>query len=323
MVAELDSNVPEAGLLRVILRASDRGGSVSEAENEMRWILIVSLATALATGGLAATDAQCSGILQRALDARNPETRKQAVAALSLASGRGPLFDQLERMLQDKDVEVRQAVVASLADVKSASATAALHKALEDAVPEVSFAAAKALWARHDRAGRDALLAVLEGESKTSSNFFSKQKREALRMMHTPRTTFLFAARQGAAFAPVPGLGQGIASMQGILASSAVPGRATAALLLGADRDPATVEALRDALSDKDSSVRAAAVHSISLRNDPALKKELEPLLEDDNEPVRLRAAAGYLRLSAIEAGARMKQRSTAVPSPGAPERKK
>ena len=289
----------------------------------MRWILIVSLATALATRGLAATDAQCSGILQRALHARNPETRKQAVAALSLASGRGPLFDQLEQMLQDKDVEVRQAVVASLADVKSERATAALRKALEDAVPEVSFAAAKALWARHDPAGRAALLAVLEGESKSSSNFFSKQKREALRMMHTPRTTFLFAVQRGVGFVPLPGLGEGVASMQGILASSGVPGRASAALLLGADRDPATVEALRDALSDKNSSVRAAAVHSISLRNDPALKKELEPLLEDDNEAVRLRAAAGYLRLSAIEAGARMKQRSAAVPAPGAPERKK
>jgi HEAT repeat protein len=87
--------------------------------------------------------------------------------------------------------------------------------------------------------------------------------------------------------------------------------------------DPATVDALQDALTDKDSSVRAAAVHSISLRNDPALKKELEPLLQDGNEPVRLRAAAGYLRLSAIEAGARMNNRSTAVPSPGVQERKK
>jgi HEAT repeat protein len=51
-------------------------------------------------------------------------------------------------MLQDRDVEVRRAVVASLADVKSQSATTALRKALDDAVPEVSFAAAKALWAR-------------------------------------------------------------------------------------------------------------------------------------------------------------------------------
>ena len=246
----------------------------------MRWILLVSMAAALATPGWAATDAQCTEILQRALDAGNPETRQQAVAALSLASGSGPLFDQLERMLQDKDVQVRQAVVASLADVKSGSATAALQKALEDPVPEVSFAAAKALWARHDPVGRTALLAVLAKESKTSSNFFSKQKREGLRMMHTPRTTFLFAAEQGIGFVPLPGLGEGVASMQGILASSGVPGRASAALLLGADRDPATIDALRDALSDKDSSVRAAAVHSISLRNDPALKKELEPLLD-------------------------------------------
>jgi HEAT repeat protein len=281
------------------------------------------MAAALAARSLAATDAQCNGILQRALGARNPETRKQAVVALSLASARGPLFDQLERMLQDKDVEVRQAVVASLADVKSERATAALRKALEDAVPEVSFAAAKALWSRHDRDGRAALLAVLEGESKSSSNFFSKQKRQALRMMHTPRTTFLFAVQQGVGFVPLPGVGEGVASMQGILASSGVLGRASAALLLGADRDPATFDALRDALSDKDSSVRAAAVHSISLRNDPALKTELEPLLQDGNEAVRLRAAAGYLRLSAIEAAARMKQRSTAVPSPGAPEHKK
>ena len=288
----------------------------------MRWISIVGMAAALATRSLAATDAQCSDILQRALDASNPETRKEAVIALSLASGRGPLFDQLERMLQDKDVEVRQAVVASLADVKSASATEALHKALEDPVPEVSFAAAKALWARHDPIGRAALLAVLAGERKSSSNFFSTQKRDALRMMHTPRTTFLFAVRQGMGFVPVPGLGGGIASMQGILAGSRVTGRASAALLLGADRDPATIDALKDALFDKDWSVRASAVHSISLRNDPALKKELAPLLLDDNEAVRLRAAAGYLRLSTIEAAARTKKRSTAAPA-GAPGQKK
>ena len=274
----------------------------------MRWIFIVSMAAASAASGWAATEAQCNEILQHSLDAGNPETRKQAVMALSLASGRGALFDQLVQMLQDKDVEVRLAVVASLADVKSGRATAALRTALDDAVPEVSFAAARALWARRDSAGRAELLAVLGGESKSSSKFLSKQKRQALRMMHTPRTTFLFAVQHGVGFIPVPGLGLGVASMQGILGSSGVPGRALAALLLGADRDPATLEALRDALSDKDWSVRAAAVHSMSLRNDPALKKELEPLLQDDNEAVRLRAAAGCLRLSAIAASARAKK---------------
>ena len=288
----------------------------------MRWILIVATAAVLASHGLAATDAQCTEILQRALDAKNPETRARAVAALSLTSGSGPLFDQLVRMLQDKDVGVREAVVASLGDVKSEPATAALKKALEDTVPEVSFAAAKALWARHDPAGRDALLSILEKESKNSSNFFSSQKRQALRMMHTPRTALMFAAEQGIGFVPFPGVGEGFASMQGIVGSSGVPGRASAALLLGADQDPATVEGLRDALTDKDPAVRAAAVHSISLRNDPSLKNELEPLLEDGKEAVRLRAAAGYLRLSAIEAGAQTKDLSTAPLPPDAQPKK-
>ena len=246
------------------------------------------------------TLAECTDMLQHALESGNPDTRKQAVVALSLAASHGALFEKLESMLNDKDVQVREAVVASLAEVKTAGATAALHKALEDEVPEVSFAAAKALWARRDPKGKKALLAVLAGESKTSSGFFTKQKRDALRMLHTPRTTFIFALRQGIGFAPVPGLGEGIASMQGILTDSGTSGRATAALLLGSDKDPAVVEALKDALYDNDAGVRAAAVHSISLRNNPALRKDLEPVLGDDKESVRLRAAAGYLRLSEI-----------------------
>jgi HEAT repeat protein len=262
-------------------------------------------AAGFAAQARAATQEQCTQLLQHGLEARNPDTRKQAVAALSLAAERGPLFDTLEQMLRDKDVEVRQAVVASLAEVKTTQATAALLRALNDDIPEVSFAAAKALYSRHHPAGKQALLAVLAKESKTSSNFLTMQKRMALRLMHTPRTAFLFAVREGIGFVPVPGLGQGIASMQGILTDSGVSGRATAALLLGNDKDPATLAALKDALADKDWSVRAAAVHSLCLRNDPALRKDLEPLLNDDREQVRLRAAAGYLRLSTIQAGKR------------------
>jgi HEAT repeat protein len=279
----------------------------------MKWILILSAAAALAVQGTAATRAQCSELLQSGLDDKNPETRKQAVVALSLAGQSGPLFARMEEMLQDKDVEVRQAVVVSLSEVRTKSATAALHKALEDEVPEVSFTAAKALWARDEPAGKQALLDILAGDSRTSSKFLSKQKREALRMMHTPRTTFLFAVRQGARFVPFPGVGQGIASMQSILTDSGVPGRASVALLLGDDRTPAVLDALRDALSDKDWSVRAAAVHSLSLRNDPALRKDLEPLLEDDKEAVRMRAAAGYLRLSAIQARLAARKRTPAA----------
>jgi HEAT repeat protein len=261
----------------------------------------------------AVTDKQCTDLLQHALSASNPDTRKMAVVALSLAAADGALFDQLQTMLHDKDVEVRLAVIAGLQELKTKPAMIALHTALEDSAPEVSFAAAKALWSLDDPSGKQELLGVLAGENKTSSGFFTKETRQAIRMMHTPRTTFLYAVRQGVGFAPVPGLGMGISSMQQILTDPGVSGRAAAALLVGRDTDAATTAALKDALYDKDWRVRAAAVHSLALRNDPKLRPDLEPMFEDDKEEVRLRAAAGLLRLSAVESKASAKPRSKAA----------
>jgi HEAT repeat protein len=264
--------------------------------------LFVLFAMAFATSSTAATDQECTGLLQNALAARNPDTRVQAVVALSLASEHSPLLPMLIGMANDKDVPVRLAVVASLAGVKTKAAIAALHEALRDPVPEVSFAAAKALWNLNDPAGETALLSVVEGESKPASGYLTAEMRRALRMMHTPTATFLFAVREGAGFVPVPGLGQGVASMQALLTDPGISGRAAAVLLLGRDKDPVLLPALRDALHDKNWTVRAAAVHAIAIRDNPALKKELIPLLDDEKEGVRLRTAAGYLRLSAIEA---------------------
>jgi HEAT repeat protein len=250
-----------------------------------------------------ATDMQCNDILRQALTASNPDTRRQAVLALSIVGAR--FVSVLQGMLHDKDVQVRLATVESLADVKSERATAALRMALDDEVPEVTFAAAKALWGLNDAVGKQELLAVLQGESKSASGVFSNQKRNTLRQMHIPQGILIFAVRQGMGFVPVPYLGLGIASMHAILADPDVPGRAAAALLLVNATDQATLDALKDALGDKEWSVRAAAVHSLALRKDPRLKNDLAPLLEDGNQAVRLRAAAGYLRLSAIPSPAK------------------
>lgn len=241
------------------------------------------------------------GFLEESLKDRNPDTRKHAVQALGLVSAREPYLSELEAMLDDKDVEVRLATITSLVDLKSGRTVSALRKALDSEVPEVSFAAAKALWTLKEPLGREALISVVSGDTKTSSGFITRQKREALRMLHTPKTMFMFAIQQGANFAPIPGLGAGVSSLQGILSDPSVSGRAAAALLLSLDKDPDVLRALQDALTDKDWSVRAAAVHSIALRNDPALESNLVPLLDDKKEAVRVRAAAGYLRLEAIK----------------------
>src|SRR6266853_108075 len=141
--------------------------------------------------------------LDASLKDKNPDTRKHAVQSLGLVSPREPYLSQLEAMLDDKDVEVRLATITSMVDLKSARTLPALRKALDSDVPEVSFAAAKALWTLNEPAGRDALVSVLGGETKTSSGFITKQKRDALRMLRTPKTLFMFAVKNGADFAPV------------------------------------------------------------------------------------------------------------------------
>jgi HEAT repeat protein len=241
------------------------------------------------------------GFLDASLKDKNPDTRKQAVQALGLVSPREPYLSQLEAMLDDKDVEVRLAAITSLVDLRNARTVSTLRKALDSDVPEVSFAAAKALWTLNEPDGREALVSVLGGDTKTASGFITRKKREALRMLHTPKTLFMFAVQQGANLGPIPGLGAGVASVQGILSDPSVSGRAATALLLGTDKDPLVLQALQDALSDKDWSVRAAAVHALALRNDPALETDLVPLFEDKKEAVRVRAAAGYLRLEWIQ----------------------
>ena len=189
------------------------------------------------------------------------------------------------------------AAIASMVDLKNPRAVPALQKLLNDKTPEIAFEAAKALWLLNEPSGRDAMVGLLSGETNNASGFITKQKRGALRMLHTPKTLLLFAMRTGTDLVPVPELDKGISSVQGILSDPNVSGRAATALLLGSDKDPAVVIALRHALADKDSSVRAAAAHAIALRDDPKLQTTLLPLLDDKDQAVRLRAAAGYLRL--------------------------
>jgi HEAT repeat protein len=239
-------------------------------------------------------------LLEASLKDKNPETRTHAVQSLGLASATEPWLSELEVMMEDKDVEVRLAAIASLVDLKSDRTVPTLRKALDSPVPEVAFAAAKALWALNETPGREALFSVLDRETKSSSGFVTKEKRDALRMLHTPKTFFIFALVESANFAPVPGVGAGVSSLSGILSNPGVSGRAAAALLLSTDHSPEVLQALQNALGDADWSVRAAAVHAIAVRNDPAQQADLIPLFEDKKEAVRVRAAAGFLRLEAI-----------------------
>ena len=286
------------------------------------WSKLLVAFTAAVVCFAESTTEKARAVLEAALADHNPETRKQAVIAFSLAGPHPQVFKVLEDALADKDIQVRLAAISSLVDLHAPRTRELLRKALKDDVPEVSFAAAKALYGLHDPEGREALLSVLAGETKTSSNYLTRQMRDAMRMMHTPHTMFLFAVSQGAGFVPLPGFGTGVSSMQNLLADSGTSGRATAALLLGRERNPKTLQALLDSLEDKDWSVRAASVHALALRNDPGLEPSLIPLMNDNKEGVRLRASAACLRLEMLKTALRAPHRSQKEqdkPKPGEP----
>jgi HEAT repeat protein len=268
----------------------------------MRKQLPAAIIAVLACGALAVAAAQAAsstetalGNIDKALHARNPDARREAVRALALIASKEPYRQRLEAMLNDKDVPVRLAVVVSLANVNDAKA---LRVALDDRTPEVRFAAAKALFDIDDPAARKALLRILHGDAKTSSSFLTREERDGLRLLQTPKPMMMTAVRQSGGLVPVPGAAIGVATALKALATSGGSDRATVALLLGEKKDAEVVAALHQALADKDAAVRGAAIQAIALQDDPAMARDAEPMFNDKNLTVRLRAAACYLRLS-------------------------
>jgi HEAT repeat protein len=89
--------------------------------------------------------------------------------------------------------------------------------------------------------------------------------------------------------------------MQELASDHKAGGQVHAALDLAHGTDPESLQALRNALKDKSPLVRAAAVHSLALRNDPSVKDDLIPLMGDKTLRVQDFAAVAYLRLNYIE----------------------
>ncbi len=259
------------------------------------------LCVALLLGGVTeSTEHLAHNLLVDGLHDRNPNRRKQAALALGLMGPREGASRLLLPLLSDQDVEVRIAAIGSLVDLHDSGAVPELKKSLQDPVPEVEFAAAKALWTFKNELGTEALLAVLEGHREARSNFMRRQFREMRRSFSTPKGTLELALNYGIGFVPLPGIGEGYAALEDLIWEKGFSPRASVALLLAKNKDPATPRALVDALSDRDWSVRAAAAQAIGLRNQPELRPSLVALLSDGNTRVRYRAAAAYLRLGEI-----------------------
>jgi hypothetical protein len=235
--------------------------------------------------------------LTDAVHSREGDQRREAALDLSLVPAKDPVTALLDNLATDKDYQVRVAAIDTLGELNDKKRVGLVHAALADEVPEVAFAAAKALYAMKDPAGAQALQSIYEGETKGRSNYFQKEIRDSWRRLRTPRSAFFFALQNGLGFVPVPGVGAGYNALMGILSDSETSARAVSLLTVCTRKSHTCNEMLGTAFDDDDWTVRAAAVHVVTTENWAGMKSNIAGLIQDKKNKVRLRAAAGYLRM--------------------------
>ena len=256
----------------------------------------------LAVGLWAAPVDDARRALTDAAHSKEGDQRREAALALSLVPAKDPAVALLNQLAKDKDYQVRVAAIDTLGDLNEKRRIDLIRSALKDDVPEVAFAAAKALFSMKDPAGPHALMSVYDGDVKGRSNFFQKEIRDSWRRLKTPRSALFFAVESGVGFVPVPGVGAGYSALSSILADSDFSARAVSLLTVCTRKSKNCDEMLGTAFEDEDWTVRAAAIHIVTAGNFVSLKPNVANLIADKKTKVRLRAAAAYLRMETSRA---------------------
>ncbi len=234
--------------------------------------------------------------LDRGLQDANPAKRVQAVTAMGIMRPHPKSVALVESAFDDKDYSVRQAACGALAQMKSRQSIPKLHDALNDKSPEVVFAAAKALYDLGDPTGREVLIAVLLGDQADSSNFFRSSLHDMRAKMHDPKALAMIGVKETAGvFLGPAGAGVGVA--EGLLKDANASGKTVAAALLATDKNPDAISAIREALGDKNWTVRAAAARALALAGSIKDFDTIAGLLDDKKEEVQYSAAAAVIRL--------------------------
>ena len=237
-------------------------------------------------------------VLREGAADKDPGVRIEVATALSLIAVKDPASALLGELARDKDHLVRVAALGSIGELRDPRMAKAARDALNDDVPEVSFAAARTLFKLKQPEGRQALIEIVEKESKAKSSFFRAKIRDTWRRMKTPKSALFFAVQQGAGFVPVPGFGEGVSAMSSMLSDPDFSARATSLVMLSTDRTVEVRRIVEESFMDEEWSMRAAAIQIAALRTERTWKLHLVPLVDDTNRKVRYRAAACYLRLN-------------------------
>jgi HEAT repeat protein len=223
--------------------------------------------------------------------------RSDAVSALTILDTDRRAVVIITNALGDKDETIRVLAATSLGEMKARSAIPQLKEAMGDKSPEVSFAAAQALWKMGDHSGRDIFYEVLDGERKVKPSLIKTKMREARNDMHDPKALALIGVNEasGAFLGP---FSLGVSVVEEYAKNTGTSVQALCAQLLATDDSHTTADELTDALGDKNWTVRASAARSIAKLNyHGALPQLRDMVLNDKSQPTRFSAAAAIIHL--------------------------
>jgi HEAT repeat protein len=223
----------------------------------------------------------------------NAEKRAKAIRALGLIADSAKAQKMAEKALNDEKPEVQTAAVIALGQMGAKSSANKLVEAAKRDNSELVFAAANALYLLGDARAYQVYYAVLTGEKKSGEGLIESQ----MKMLKDPRALAKIGFESGIGFVPFGGAA--LQAYRTIRKDDSSPVRAAAAQKLIRDPDPKTRDALARMATDSKWMVRAAVVDAIAKRNDRSLLDSVLPLLNDDNDTVRLTAAATVVHLSA------------------------
>jgi HEAT repeat protein len=222
------------------------------------------------------------------------QTRIQALAALSLLR-RPRSAKMIADAMTDPDLDIRTAAALAAGQTRDPNLTANLRSLLDDKEPQVAFTAAMTLWKMGDKSGEDILMAVVDGERSAGPTTVHGTEHKIDKDLHDPKMLAKLGVMQGAAMALGP-FGFGITAFEFIHQSGGDLTRVAAMEQIAQEKTEPVHRELLAVLNDKDPAVRASAAKALADYHDKATSNAIYELFADKKFPVRLTAAAAYLR---------------------------
>ena len=229
-------------------------------------------------------------------DPKHADARIQALAALGTMGTNARAGKLIEDAMKDPDVDVRTAAVLAAGQTGNRSLTTPIRNMLDDKEPQVAFVAATTLWKRNDRSGEDILVAVVDGDRRATADLKDSTMHTVSKDLHSPSTLAKIGALQGASVLLGP-FGFGITAYEYMRKNGGDSSRVSAIEQISQEKTAPIRSTLIAALGDKDPAVRAASAKALGASyHDKPVCDALLPLFDDSKLPVRLTAAAAYLR---------------------------